>query len=162
MTQSLNKPMQFKDKFASLAKAAEVTQDEQGVAEFFWYAGLQHAFQRGTSEPSLLRGTAPVKAVVRNTPIPSSVKEQYALTPHEAKLLVLMLRDEISQLEEIHATLDVAVSRAMQACEPNGSRYQDDLFRLMNSGRNKLRQATSKVKKLSEIQRKLKKLSKGS
>lgn len=154
--------MQFKDKFAALAKAAEVTQDEQGVAEFFWYAGLQYAFQRGTSEPSLLRGTAPVKAVVHNTPNTPNTEEQYALTPHEAKLLVLMLRDEISQLEEIHSALDRAVSSAMQACEPNGSMYQHDLFRLMNSGRNKLRQATEKIKVFSGIQRKLKKLSKGS
>lgn len=52
-------PMQYEDKFNALAKAAEVTDEETQIAKFFWYAGLRHAFQRGTSSPALLEKPAP-------------------------------------------------------------------------------------------------------
>lgn len=47
-------PMQYEDKFHALARAVEVTEEEMQIAKFFWYAGLRHAFQRGTSSPALL------------------------------------------------------------------------------------------------------------
>ena len=163
-----SKPMQFKDKFKALAKAAEVTQDEQGVAEFFWYAGLQYAFQRGTSEPALLRAALPQQE--RNVNIycthlntsESPSKDDNQLTAHEAKLLVLMLRNYISEMQDIQSNIDDAVSRTMQTCTPDGSQYQESLFYLLNKGRDKLRQVKEKVKVVSEIQRKLKKQARGS
>lgn len=52
-------PMQYEDKFHALARAVEVTEEEMQIAKFFWYAGLRHAFQRGTSSPALLEKPAP-------------------------------------------------------------------------------------------------------
>jgi hypothetical protein len=171
-----SKPMQFKDKFKALAKAAEVTQDEQGVAEFFWYAGLQYAFQRGTSEPALLRASLPQAMTANSTAMydhnyPNSKthdgylvleEDDNQLTAHEAKLLVLMLREHISELQDIQSVMTDAVSRTMQVCTPDGSQYQESLFYLLNKGRDKLRQVKEKVKVVSEVQRKLKKQSRGS
>jgi hypothetical protein len=164
-----SKPMQFKDKFKALAKAAEVTQDEQGVAEFFWYAGLQYAFQRGTSEPALLRASLPqqernvnIYCTHLNTSESPEEDDDNQLTQHEAKLLVLMLREHISEMQDIQSVLTDAVSRTMQACTPDGSQYQESLFFLLNKGRDKLRQVKEKVKVVSEVQRKLKKQARGS
>lgn len=52
-------PMQYEDKFHALARAVEVTEEEMQIAKFFWYAGLRHAFQRGTSSPALLEKPTP-------------------------------------------------------------------------------------------------------
>lgn len=147
-------PMMFQDKFNSIAKATELNESELTVAKFFWYAGLRHAFQRGTSVPSLLTD--------RNTGVkPSSTSVDVALTAKEAKQLSLLVGDTLHESTEAINGANRIIRELWNLCDKedeNTTKY----FSFMNKGRTKVRTLEKQIRALEKTQRKLKKMSKGS
>lgn len=159
--------LQFKDKFNALAKSVGVTQNEQSIAEFFWYAGLRHAFQRGTSQAALLKGTD-LKYNVENqeftTKEPPVVKSykgyESELSPYEAKILTLILQDILNDASSEKKQMQVFADSLWKYCDKNQPETEDD-FKLMNKVKSHVAKLKQQLKVISDAQRKLKHMAKG-
>lgn len=169
-----NDPM-FQSKFNALAKAAEVTPDEESVAKFFWYAGLRHAFQRGTSQAALFQPapTAPQQEpAVPSMPNPwvglnkemNDMKRykgyESELSPYEAKLMSLLLKDILTGIEENISEMVQMNNILWRVCDKEDPKTEP-IFDTMNRLRTKLKTMRKQYNTFAGVQRKLKKLSKG-
>lgn len=181
-------PMQYEDKFHALARAVEVTEEEMQIAKFFWYAGLRHAFQRGTSSPALLEKPAPrnlwdvkfgayqgdiqdtTEQPVKIQPSDHSIGffehigQQYTddrtLTPHEAKLLQLSTASLLREIQDGIEGVETYIGFLWKNCDPNDAKT-DANFKEMNQMKNLVRRGKKQLATLNSAQRKLKKMSKG-
>lgn len=174
-------PMQYEDKFHSLARAVEVTEDELAIAKFFWYAGLRHAFQRGTSSPALLEKAPAVATQATQANLPdfpvlptvapsanapetsvaaSDAVEVVTLTKYEAKLLQLALQGVLSQLQEDIKGVSHYGEFLWKLCDPVKASTLET-FKEMNRTKDIVRKCKKHLAVLNNAQRKLKKLSKG-
>lgn len=177
-------PMQYEDKFHALARAVEVTEEEMQIAKFFWYAGLRHAFQRGTSSPALLEKPAPFFNLSKEKREEADIKfefgaefpkshsigffeqagQQYTddrtLTPHEAKLLQSTLGGVLSDVQEEIKGVQTYINFIWKDCDPADKRTEET-FKEMNKLKDIVRKSKKHVATLNNAQRKLKKLSKG-
>ena len=177
-------PMQYEDKFHALARAVEVTEEEIQIAKFFWYAGLRHAFQRGTSSPALLEKPAPFFNISKEKreqadskfvfvdDFPKShtigffeqVGQQYTddrtLTPHEAKLLQITISRLLSEVQESIKGVQTYINFMWKGCDPANKRTEET-FKEMNKLKDIVRKSKEQVATLNNAQRKLKKLAKG-
>jgi hypothetical protein len=166
-------PMQYEDKFHALARAVEVTEEEMQIAKFFWYAGLRHAFQRGTSSPALLEKPAPVRTpptifpVLDTKPATSlfeHIGEQWVedrkLTPYEAKLLQLSTASLLREIQDGIEGVETYIGFLWKNCDPNDAKTEET-FKEMNQMKNLVRRGKKQLATLNSAQRKLKKMSKG-
>lgn len=162
--------MLFKEKFNALAKSADVQEDERAVAEFFWYAGLRHAFQRGTSQAALL---TPAPTVPRQEPVALNPwaglmkhkKDTYVygdseLSPYEAKIVSLAMQHLLSSVQYQLSSFEKEVNSLWKHCD-KADPSTKNVFDMMNKGRTKLRILKKQTRTLNEAQRKLKRLAKG-
>ena len=176
MTQS--NTLLFTDKYNALAKSVGVQPEEESVAKFFWYAGLRHAFQRGTSSAALLN---PVPTVPRQEPIqmkngcslpngwPPVASNDYdpypyrkydnELSTYEAKLLSIAMQTLLSSVQEQIQQFEKEVNSMWKYCDKDDARTEE-VFKEMNRGRNRIRTVRKQYNTLVNAQRKLKKLSK--
>lgn len=177
-------PMQYEDKFHALARAVEVTEEEMQIAKFFWYAGLRHAFQRGTSSPALLDKPAPFFNLSKEkreqvapkfefvAEFPKShtigffeqAGQQYTddrtLTPYEAKMLQLLLSAVLSGVQDEIKGMQTYINFIWKDCDPADKR-SEEFFKEMNKMKDLVRKSKKHMSTLNNAQRKLKKMSKG-
>ena len=173
MTKQSN-PLMFADKYASLAKAVDVQPEEESIAKFFWYAGLRHAFQRGTSQAALLKPepTVPAKEPInmRVDAWPGLTKafrdskfatpDPEALTPYEAKMLSLAMQNLLSSVQYQMRKFEAETNSLWKYCDKDKPDTKE-VFNLMNKARTKIRTLKKQSKTLADAQRKLKKIAKG-
>jgi len=175
----------FTEKFESLAKAINLQPAERSIAEFFWYSGLRHAFQRGTSQPALLQtnGSAcgatippkeefkwnfPSKPAYPNPRAPSYVNKypekniglEDELTPYEAKLISILLTEVLTHSQVGVKNLEANINYMWKYCDKDNENTEP-VFKEMNRVKSRLHRLKGQVKTLADSQRKLKKISKG-
>jgi hypothetical protein len=151
--------MQYKDKFDALTKVVGVKPEEETVASFFWYAGLQHAFQRGTSVPALLQPQVPLKYKEITPTYYDGSTDQ--LSAKDAKRLSLVLARALQSALDEKVKSKKVVKKGLAHCNPDNP-STSEVFYLVNKERDNLRELTEIIAKFESIQRKLKKLAKGS
>lgn len=173
MTQS--NTLLFTDKYNALAKSVGVQPEEESVAKFFWYAGLRHAFQRSTAQAALL---TPVPTVPLQEPVVPSMPTVWAglhhsinnqqrykgydseLSPYEAKLLSTSIASLLSMAQEQIAIFEKETNSLWKYCDKE-NKDTEEVFKMMNQARTKLRKVKQQKKTLDNAQRKLKILAKG-
>jgi len=159
----MTNPIQFQDKFNSLAKAVDMQPDEEAIAKFFWYAGLRHAFQRGTSEAALLKPSVPARGketTVKYKPEPAAYKGYTSeLSPYEAKLISLILTQVMHNGQEGVADLKAIANGLWNYCDKD-KKGTEEVFKEMNRIRSKIKTVKSQLNSLASAQRTLKKISK--
>lgn len=169
-------PMEYQDKFNALARAVELQPQEQAAAKFFWYAGLRHAFQRGTSKAALL--SSPNTSLVERSKLnwPLGIKQgsyerscsileasggnPNAITPYEAKLMQLLLAEVLSRANEEFPLLQQEINSMWKHCDPADD-STEGIFSFMNKCKTRLYRLKKQYNTFASLQRKLKKISKG-
>ena len=153
----MNQSSMFLEKFNALANAYEISDDEKALAQFFWYAGLQHAFQRGTSKPVLLKPKG------KSTLSPSLIQRAKAdkeLTASEANLLSLILKEILYNSNTWKPKMQMTIDGLWSMCDKE-DKSTEKYFIEMNKGKAKLAKIKQQESILANVQRKLKKISKG-
>lgn len=165
-----NDHMEYQDKFNALSRAVELQPEEQAAAKFFWYAGLRHAFQRATSKAALLYAPDDVHTRSKlNWPL-SGVKsandtQQYKgydseISPYEAKLLQLLLAEVLCRANDEFPLIQREINSMWKYCNKDDDTTQG-IFNTMNKMKTKLHRLKGQYNTFANLQRKLKKISKG-
>lgn len=150
----------FIEKFNALANACEVSDEEKALAQFFWYAGLRHAFQRGTSQPALLKAKAKVNSVKSNvSPRLLAKAEDTRLTAYEANILSLFLKDVLNFTNQRNLEYKVLIESLWSDCDKNDPSTINS-FVALNKTKAHANKIKSQAKVLADAQRKLKKIMK--
>lgn len=140
----------FENKFAALARAVELAENEQAVAKFFFYAGLKTALKQQTSVSAL------VKPVVKAKATEPSEK----LNQAEIQFLSEMTRYVLNILPKSSSSLNGAIDFYYENSDKDRPQETADYFKNLKKFLSAKAKLKDRTKRLSVIQRKLKKLQK--